>query len=45
MLRKSSGIIFLVLLLLFNHTVPDALLGLMVKVKEKGKRNCDDDDN
>jgi hypothetical protein len=45
MLRKSSGVIFLVLLLLFKHIVPNALLGLMVKVKEKCKRNCDDDDN
>jgi hypothetical protein len=45
MLRKSSGIIFLVLLLLFKQTVPNTLLGLLMKVKEKGKRNCDDDDN
>ena len=45
MLSKSSGIVLLVSLLLFKHTVPNALLGLMVKVKEKGKGNCDDDDD
>ena len=41
-LRKSPGVIFLALLLLFKHAVPDTLLGLVLKVKEKSKRYCDD---
>jgi hypothetical protein len=44
-LGKRFGGFLLDLLLLFKHGVSDTLLGLLLKVKEKGKRNCDDDDN
>jgi len=43
MLGKSFGGFFLYLLLLVKHSVSNALLGLLLKVKEKSKRRRNDD--
>jgi hypothetical protein len=45
MLGKSFGGFFLYLLLLVKHRVSNTLLGLLLKVKEKSKRYCDDDND
>jgi hypothetical protein len=43
MLGKSFGGFFLYLLLLVKHRVSNTLLGLLLKVKEKSKRGCNND--